>query len=219
MKNIGWGVYTFREDFGKTDKGYVLRIHLNMKEIMVKKVMSNVVSHNYYREEMFMKKKLILLSGLMALLIIEFIFFTLSAEMTGKRMFGIDESKYEVIKKDCTMSRIKEGGKIDIYLKVREEQIDEFIHDIECYGAYLAPIQHGYDIFIEGKMKMNPDEVERFYHGGRFARRKFISYLSPPSEINTWITISTCKGGYYDVRLWGWEIPNNFMNMRAWKLS
>ncbi len=38
--------------------------------------------------------------------------------------------------------------KIDIYLKVREQQTDELIHDIETYGAYLSSIQQGYDTKI-----------------------------------------------------------------------
>ena len=138
-----------------------------------------------------------------------------------KKMFGIDESKYTIIKKDCSISRFKEGGKIDIYLKVREDQMDAFIRDLEDYGAEFIDrtiVQpSSWDKFIDNTMLMNPEEVERFYHGIRFARRTFISYLSPPSRIYTWITISPCHKGYYDVRLWGWETPGDFMSIRAWK--
>ena len=98
--------------------------------------------------------------------------------------------------------------------------MDAFILDLENYGAEFKKriVQpSGWDAFIERKMLMNPEEVERFYYGVRFARRTFISYLSPPSTITTCIAILPCNEGYYDVRLWGWETPGDFMNIRAWK--
>ena len=125
-----------------------------------------------------MKKLYYILLVLGVILIIEFFFFSYNAKASCEKLFGIDESKYQVITMNNSLSAFHNGGRYRITLKIDEKNYD-------------------YSVIIEDLWGLNIQNIESLYKDTRFSRRTFISYLFSPVMAYRWAVISKSEGNYY----------------------
>ena len=151
-------------------------------------------------------KKYLLIGGIVVVGLIAlclYIFRPVDESKLTKQLFGIVEDEYKVISRDNQLSKNEYGGSYNLILKVKEDQMEVFLSEIQGAGYGLQDIEESlkYDsIFIKNTtgLELN-DKMKVYMYMG--AVKRSIFYASVPKTVIGDIVYSQCVDGYYEVNL------------------
>lgn len=159
-----------------------------------------------------MKKKRILMNLVAIVLGILFFFvyfkyFVNSDKTLIRHLFGVSSTDYEIIHVDNTLSQFHYMGGYDVKIRVKEEDMDKFISEIEdtVSSSPLDEEMKSYDMYsvvfrnITGR-EMKEDDV--IYERLSSVQRRIINiFASEPKTVCRYVMYSEAVDGSYEIDL------------------
>ena len=157
-----------------------------------------------------MKKKSIFMGLLIVLLVMllwcmYLSYFIKSDKMLIKHLFGVSKTDYEIINVDNTLSNYNYMGDYKVKIRVKEEDMESFIKEIEK-KVYILDIdkyniEMYSDIFndIKGREFKASDVIYEKFSSVRRIIIKF--YESRPKTVYTYVMYSEAVDGIYEIYL------------------
>lgn len=136
------------------------------------------------------------------------IYYVIEASANSRKIFGIDEKDYQVLKKKNTLSLFEYSGEYQLNLKIKEEQMEEFKLKIEKAGFHLliddVIKERGDETYYETVIKnvsgKNMEEFDKVYeYSGKVKRNVKGAHWLYKHSITAWVFCVKCKDGDYEV--------------------
>ncbi len=123
-----------------------------------------------------------------------------------KKLFAIDESKYELVFREDQLSKFEYGGSYTIKIRVREEQMDSFISDIQSAPMYLLSEDEevdpkAYNVVVKNITGEDMDSNSKLYIYEGALKRKIQLPLAEPKTVMSSVYYSESVDGVYEVYL------------------
>ena len=157
-----------------------------------------------------MKKKSIFMGLLIVLLVMllwcmYLSYFIKSDKMLIKHLFGVSKTDYEIINVDNTLSNYNYMGDYKVKIRVKEEDMESFIKEIEKKVYILDIDKYNIEMYsdlfkdITGREYKNNDVIYDKYGSVRRIIIKF--YERRPKTVYTYVMYSEAVDGIYEIDL------------------
>ena len=119
-----------------------------------------------------------------------------------KKLFGIDESDYELITRDNQLSRFEYSGEYTMKIIVHKDQMDSFISDIKSVDFYLEEDHNdAITTFVKNTTGVAMDSNCKLYWRMGAVRRNILFESMEPKTVESIVLCSECVDGDYEVYL------------------